>query len=97
VGQLGDGTLISRPSPEPIARPGMHWKARTPTLGTVSGTYLTDQAAEVTSMETGTTLHYILNGIDPTGADPVIASGGTVAITGERRLEGQRLENRMLS
>ena len=33
------------------------------------------------AMEAGTTLHYTLNGAEPTDADPVVVSGGTVAIT----------------
>ena len=40
---LGDGTIISRPSPEPIAGPDMNWKARTPAIDLSSGTYFTDR------------------------------------------------------
>ena len=35
----------------------------------------------VTAPEAGTTLHYTLNGAEPTESDPSVASGGSVAIT----------------
>jgi alpha-tubulin suppressor-like RCC1 family protein len=81
-GQLGDGTMTTmRPSPVQIAGPGMHWKARTPTITPSSNTSSTDQSATVTAPEPGTTLHYTLNGAEPTDSDPSVASGGSVAIT----------------
>jgi alpha-tubulin suppressor-like RCC1 family protein len=77
---LGDGTTIDRLSPEPIAGPAMNWKARTPAIVLSSGTYFDDQFATVNAMEAGTTVHYTLNGDEPTDLDPIVVSGGTVAI-----------------
>ena len=48
----------------------------------------------MTATEAGTTLHYTLNGADPTESDPVVASGGTVAIAQSAHAEGQRVEDR---
>jgi alpha-tubulin suppressor-like RCC1 family protein len=80
-GQLGNGLTTTGYVPGQIAGPDMNWKARTPTVDISSGNSFTDIYPTATAMEAGTTLHYTLNGVDPTDSDPVVASGGTVAIT----------------
>lgn len=78
---VGDGTTTHRLSPEPIAGPAMHWKARTPQIVEPTATYFDDVDVTVHAMEAGTTLHYTLNGAEPTDTDPVVPSGGIVAVT----------------
>jgi alpha-tubulin suppressor-like RCC1 family protein len=79
-GELGDGTSDERWVPEPISGPGYNWKAQTPNVTPASAVYSTTQTAVVTSGDPGATLHYTLNGAEPTEADPVIASGASIPI-----------------
>ncbi len=45
-----------------------------------SGRYGGGLGVVVTGTMVGSTIHYTLNGLDPTESDPVIASGGTVSV-----------------
>src|SRR5262249_44008049 len=80
-GQLGDGTTTARSQPVPISGPGYVWKAWTPSIAPPGYTYNVVQTATITNNDpAGATLHYTVTAIDPTAADPSIASGGTVTI-----------------
>lgn len=79
-GQLGDGTTTAWFLPTAISEPGMIWRLLEPTLGVASGRYFTALAVPVTGLPGGT-LHYTLDGSDPTIGSPTVASGATVAIT----------------
>jgi alpha-tubulin suppressor-like RCC1 family protein len=79
--QLGDGTTVTRVLPVAIAGPDMSWKVPTPVLSVPPGTYLSAQNVTVTCGDLGATLHYTLNGSNPTQGDPVVVSGASVAIT----------------
>ena len=46
-----------------------------------SGTYAVHQNVTVSTTASGATLHYTTTGADPTESDPVVTSGGTVAVT----------------
>jgi alpha-tubulin suppressor-like RCC1 family protein len=52
----------------------------TPRFSPGSGTYSTYQTVTVTMQTAGATIHYTTNGVDPTEADPVIASGSTIPV-----------------
>lgn len=52
----------------------------TPTLQPAGGWFSTAQTVTVTVATLDATLHYSTNGIDPTQADPTVASGGTITV-----------------
>jgi alpha-tubulin suppressor-like RCC1 family protein len=52
--------------------------AGTPVFSPTAGTYPAGQLITVTAPSVGSTIHYTLNGLDPTTSDPVIASGATL-------------------
>jgi phage tail sheath gpL-like len=64
-----------------IADAGMMWKVPAPVLSLPAGTYNTDQNVTVTCTDAGAVLHYTTNGANPTEADLVVVSGGTVSVT----------------
>ena len=51
-----------------------------PTLNPTAGTYTAGQEVTVTSPTTSTTMHYTINGVEPTESDPIIASAGTLVV-----------------
>jgi alpha-tubulin suppressor-like RCC1 family protein len=51
----------------------------TPTMSTW-GTFYTPQTVAISCSVDGATIRFTTNGLDPTPADPVIASGGTIAV-----------------
>lgn len=55
-------------------------KVATPTVSPGTGTYNNSPSVTVTTSVAGATLHYTTNNAEPTEADPVIASGGTLVI-----------------
>jgi alpha-tubulin suppressor-like RCC1 family protein len=63
----------------PIPRPG-GGSVATPTFNPGAGTYGSVQSVVVTCATSGATIHYTTNGVDPTEADPVVASGGSVNV-----------------
>ncbi len=79
-GQIGDGTTANRLSPVEISGPGMGWKVPTPTLSVAPGLYFASQSVVVASIDGDATLHYTINGADPTTSDPVVANGATVNV-----------------
>jgi alpha-tubulin suppressor-like RCC1 family protein len=52
----------------------------TPTFNPGTGLYRTAQTVTVATDTAGATIHYTTSGMDPTEADPVVASGGTVTV-----------------
>lgn len=53
-----------------------------PTLAPDGGTFTTFQSVTVSCTTAGASLHYTTNGYDPTTADTLVASGGTIQIKG---------------
>jgi alpha-tubulin suppressor-like RCC1 family protein len=51
-----------------------------PTLNPTAGTYTAGQEVAITSPSTSTTMHYTINGVEPTESDPTIASAGTLVV-----------------
>jgi alpha-tubulin suppressor-like RCC1 family protein len=51
-----------------------------PTLNPTAGSYVAGQLVTVTSPTSGTTMHYTLNGVEPTESDPVAASGASMVV-----------------
>jgi alpha-tubulin suppressor-like RCC1 family protein len=49
-----------------------------PTFSPAAGTYAAGQLITIATATPGATIHYTLNGVDPTASDPTIASGGTI-------------------
>lgn len=80
AGVLGDGTANTRTSPTPATADGYTWKAGTPSFSLAPATYTTDRTTTVTTVTPGATIRYTTNGVEPTEADPIVASGGTLAI-----------------
>jgi alpha-tubulin suppressor-like RCC1 family protein len=79
-GQLGQGTTTNRSTPEAISDLGFTWRVSTPTLSVAEGTYNTDRSVIVSVETVGATIHYTLDGNEPTESDPTIASGGTLLV-----------------
>jgi hypothetical protein len=59
----------------------------TPTVTVAAGSYPDIFPVTVLCADTGSTLHYTTNGVDPTESDPVVTIGGTVWITGTMTLK----------
>jgi len=55
-------------------------RVNAPIFSPGGGSYTTPQTVTITCPDAAATIHYTTNGLDPTTSDPVIASGGTVAI-----------------
>jgi alpha-tubulin suppressor-like RCC1 family protein len=79
-GQLGDGLTTNRSIPAAISGAAMHWTLAPPALSLSTGLYYASQTTIVTHTDPNAVLHYTANGADPTAADPVVASGGAVAV-----------------
>ena len=77
-GQIGDGTTFGRTMPvqvtglvrvgQPVFSPGDNWVGNAPMLVTLYSTTI------------GATIHYTVNGQDPTEADPIVASNSSITI-----------------
>lgn len=86
-GQLGDGTTTNRTTPIEISGPGMNWRVPTPTLSVASGLYYADQTVTVTIPDPTATIRYTTTGVDPTGSDSTVTSGGTISVTQSQTLK----------
>jgi alpha-tubulin suppressor-like RCC1 family protein len=72
-GQASSATTTASYALDPAGQVG------TPTLAPAGGRFTTQQTVTITG-PVGATLHYTLNGVDPTESDPTIASGGTLVV-----------------
>jgi alpha-tubulin suppressor-like RCC1 family protein len=79
-GTLGDGTTLDRWSPVRVVEANFAWKVATPVFSLGTGTYQGIQNITVWNATIGATTHYTLTGVDPTEADPVVASGAAVTV-----------------
>jgi alpha-tubulin suppressor-like RCC1 family protein len=61
----------------------------TPVFSPPGGVYPTQPTVTITCATSGATIHYTTTGVDPTTSDPVIASGGTVAVTSSMSLKAK--------
>jgi hypothetical protein len=52
----------------------------TPAFSPDAGTYNTEQNVVITCATPGATIHYTINGVDPTESDPVVVSGGSIYV-----------------
>ena len=77
-GKLGDGTTLTRPAPVKVTEAGFQWKAATPTFLPAGSAFQAPTPITVSSINPGAEIHYTTTGVEPTVADPVVASGGTV-------------------
>jgi alpha-tubulin suppressor-like RCC1 family protein len=79
-GQLGDGTLDPRLSATQISEAGFNWKTSTPRLAPYTGAFTAITTVTITALSAGADIHYTTTGVDPTQADPTIASGSSLVI-----------------
>jgi uncharacterized repeat protein (TIGR01451 family) len=88
-GALGDGTFNNRFAPVRVT--GLQ-TVNTPSISPQGGTF--DLAVDVTiaSATPGATIHYTTNGTEPTEADSIIASGGTLRFTTNTNLRVRALK-----
>jgi alpha-tubulin suppressor-like RCC1 family protein len=90
--QLGDGTNSQRLSPGSISGPDFEWSVAAPTVSVPAGIYTVDQIVTVATATAGATIHYTVNGVDPTTSDPTIASGGTLSVTQSQTLKARAVK-----
>ena len=72
--QLGDGTTTDRSTAVKIAEAGFAWKVGTPTLSPAPNTYSSNQNVTLACVTAGATIHYTVDGSDPTEASPTYSS-----------------------
>src|SRR6185312_152687 len=87
--ELGDGTTQGRSTPDTISGTNYTWKVGTPTFNVTAGTYTVEKTVTVNEATPGATIHYTLDGNDPTESDPVVAGGGTIQIDQTRTLKAR--------
>jgi RHS repeat-associated protein len=79
-GQIGDGSNVAARRPVPISGAELAWGVASPVLTPGARLSHTPISVTVTTITPGATIHYTTNGSDPTEADPIVVSGGTIAI-----------------
>jgi hypothetical protein len=77
-GQCGDGSTTLRFSPARVS--GLE-TVSSPAFNPPPGGFLSAIDVTITCSTPGATIHYTINGEDPTESDPVIAAGGSVHLT----------------
>jgi alpha-tubulin suppressor-like RCC1 family protein len=88
-GQLGDGTTVGRMVPTPISDADYAWWVSTPVFSVATGTYTVTKTVTITAATPGADIHYTLTGDEPTQADTMITSGGSVLIDQTRTLRAR--------
>lgn len=78
-GQLGDGTTAQHSAPKQVSSVPT---VSAPSFNPPAGSYSSAVDVVVTCATPGATIHYTLNGNPPTENDAIIASGGTIHLTG---------------
>jgi uncharacterized repeat protein (TIGR01451 family) len=78
-GQCGDGSTTMRFTPARVS--GLE-TVSSPAFNPLPGGFLTAIDVTITCSTPGATIHYTINGEDPTESDPVITSGASVHLTG---------------
>jgi alpha-tubulin suppressor-like RCC1 family protein/subtilisin family serine protease len=73
-GQLGDRTTVGRTSPVQVSGPVA---VATPAFSPDGGSFEYQQGVMIYVSTPGATIHYTLNGADPTPSDPSVGSGQT--------------------
>jgi alpha-tubulin suppressor-like RCC1 family protein len=87
--QLGDGATTDVWAPVSISDADFAWRVATPTFSVAPGTYTSDRTVVIAVVTAGATIHYTQNGAEPTEADPVVASGGSVLVTQTQTLRAR--------
>jgi alpha-tubulin suppressor-like RCC1 family protein len=67
--------------------------AAPPVFSVPAGTYATAQDVAITAATAGAEIHYTTNGIDPTLADPIVASGSSVLVDHSLTLKARTWAN----
>jgi alpha-tubulin suppressor-like RCC1 family protein len=80
-GQIGDGTHENRHDPVRIAEEGFAWTVPTPEVSPPGGAYFAEQSVQVTCADAEATVHYTIDGSEPTEASPVATPGVPIAVT----------------
>jgi alpha-tubulin suppressor-like RCC1 family protein len=93
--QLGNGTSTNRNTPGAISDAGYDWKVAAPTLNVATGTYNSAQNVTVSTVTPGATIHYTLNGAEPTTSDSTVVSGNSVAINISQTLKAKGFKSGM--
>ena len=76
-GQLGDGSTTMRFFPVRVS--GLE-TVSSPSLNPAGGNFIGPVGVTVTCATPGATIHFTINGNDPTESDPVVTSGDTIQI-----------------
>src|SRR5207237_10931133 len=79
-GQLGNGTNANSNAPTAVVNITLADQVAVPNFGPEGGFYLQPQSVTVTCATIGATIHYTIDGSEPTAAAPVIASGSSVSV-----------------
>lgn len=82
AGQLGDGHIGYSLTPVLVQRLDRLYGLAQPTLTPLGGSFSAPTQVTVACPASGVTIHYTLDGTEPTEASPTVASGGSVTIGG---------------
>jgi alpha-tubulin suppressor-like RCC1 family protein len=93
--QLGDGTTTNRSTPTAISDAGYAWKVASPAFSPGAGTYYANVNVTVSTATSGATMHYTLNGNEPTTSDSTVASGSSVTISSAQTLKVKAFKSGM--
>ena len=88
-GELGDGTTVERWSPDPISASEFSWRVAIPTFSVAAGTYNTTQTVTVAVATADATIHYTVNGAEPTESHPTVSSGSSLTIDESKTLKAK--------
>ena len=79
-GQLGDGSKAARSIPVAISGANYDWKVGIPVFSVAAGSYTAEKTVVISCGTPDATIHYTLDGTEPSESDASLVSGSSVHI-----------------